>query len=404
MERVEGVVGRIAVAVPQLAATGVGYAAWCPAMENALMRAGVTARDYKENLADGCDWTTLVAAVERWATDDEATSIAYALGRGKPASSSSSSTESTAAQKEARRGATDSVGRTKKAYTMLYDALPGELRRLVAHVAQGDARTLWTWLKTRFQSTEQDNIGDLWDKFTSLSQTSEETFDEYKARVDEVYALLGHASDKPSAGLYAHRLLWKLSARYTPAVLALKASGKLKDATKIDWNDVTSFINNHERSEHRLLGNDDADERAMAATTRQARRNGNATTETRHCFNCNERGHLSRDCNKPPRRRGGHNDDNDVGDNRDGDDSGGVGSNNSGDNGSNGGNDTYGRTRQSGVNNGDTRYSGRSNTSGYTRNDGRHTGRVMMATTRTTSDNHGWTGDRLDDGAATIWY
>ena len=277
-----------------------GYAAWRPVMENVLMRAGVAPRDYKEKNAD---WAALVAAVDRWTTADEEASIAYALGR---ASASSSSTAGpTAAEKEARRGATEAVARAKRAYALLYQALSDELRRLVANVAQGDAFGLWSWLEKRFQSTEQDNVGDLWDAFTQLSQESDESFDQYKARVDHVFGLLAHAKDKPSAGLYAHRLLWKLSARYNPAVLALKASGKLKDAGKIDWDEIVAFVNNHERSEQRLNGDDTLDGRAMATTMRGRRRGAqrDGAAETRDCFNCGETGHLARNCMKARRAR-----------------------------------------------------------------------------------------------------
>jgi hypothetical protein len=277
-----------------------GYAAWRPAMENVLMRAGIAARDYKEANAD---WAALVEAVDRWTTADESASIAYALGRGT--ASSSSAAGPTTAEKEARRGATEAVARAKRAYALLYQALTDELRRLVASVPQGDAYGLWSWLEKRFQSTEQDNVGDLWDAFTQLAQESDESFDQYKARVDHVYGLLAHAKDKPSAGLYAHRLLWKLSARYNPAVLALKASGKLKEADKIDWDEIVAFVNNHERSEQRLNGDDTADGRAMAATTRGDRRGAHrdGAAETRDCFNCGETGHLARNCKKARRAR-----------------------------------------------------------------------------------------------------
>ena len=190
--------GLVHAQVPRLVPGG--YAAWRPVMENVLMRAGVAPRDYKE---ENADWAALVAAVDCWTTADEEASIAYALGR---ASASSSSTAGpTAAEKEARRGATEAVARAKRAYALLYQALSDELRRLVANVAQGDAFGLWSWLEKRFQSTEQDNVGDLWDAFTQLSQESDESFDQYKARVDHVFGLLAHAKDKPSAGLYAHR-------------------------------------------------------------------------------------------------------------------------------------------------------------------------------------------------------
>ena len=277
--------------VPRLVPNG--YAAWRPVMENVLMRAGIAPRDYKEKNAD---WAALVAAVDRWTTADEEASIAYALGR-MSASLSSTVTAPTAAEKEARRGAAEAVARARRAYALLYQALSDELRRLVANVALGDAYGLWSWLEKRFQSTEQDNVGDLWDAFTQLSQEGDESFDQYKARVDQVYGLLAHAKDKPSAGLYAHRLLWKLSARYNPAVLALKASGKLKEAEKINWDEIVAFVNNHERSEQRLNGDDTMDGHAMATMRngqRGAYRDGGA--ETRDCFNCGRTGHLARNC------------------------------------------------------------------------------------------------------------
>ena len=294
--------GATSVTVPRLVAGR--YAEWRPAMENVLMRAGVAQRDYTE---ENSDWPALVTAVEQWTRADEDASIAYALGRGS--ASSSSKAGPTAAEKEARRGATEAVARTKKAYALLYQALSDELRRLVAQVPQGYAYGIWSWLEKRFQSTEQDHIGDLWDEFTKLAQEEDESFDVYKSRVDRVYGLLAHAKDKPSPGLYAHRLLWKLCPRYNPAVLALKASGKLKDASTIDWNEIVAFVNNHERSEHRLALNDSEIEQRTFAATRGVRWNdgGDRTKNTQRsdtltgieCFNCGEGGHMARNCRKP---------------------------------------------------------------------------------------------------------
>ncbi|MDZ4284468.1 MAG: hypothetical protein U1A28_01430 [Patescibacteria group bacterium] len=209
--------------VPRLVAGR--YAEWRPEMENVLMRAGVARRDYTE---ENPDWLTLVEAVEQWTRANENASVAYALGRG--VASSSSKAGPSAGEMEARRGASEVVARTNRAYTLLYQSLSDELRRLVAQVPQGYAFGIWNWLEKRFQSTEQDHVGDLWDEFTQLAQEEDESFDVFKSRVDRVHGLLAHAKDKPSPGLYAHRLLWKLSPRYSPAVLALKASGKLKDA------------------------------------------------------------------------------------------------------------------------------------------------------------------------------
>ena len=88
-------------------------------------------------------------------------------------------------------------------------------------------------------------------------------------------------------------------------MLALKASGKLKDAGKIDWDEIVAFVNNHERSEQRLNGDDTLDGRAMATTMRGRRRGAqrDGAAETRDCFNCGETGHLARNCKKARRAR-----------------------------------------------------------------------------------------------------
>jgi len=203
------------------------------------------------------------------------------------------------------------VARTKRAYGLLYQALPDDLRRLVAAVPQGYAYGLWSWLEKRFQSTEQDNVGELWDEFTQLAQGDDESFDQYKARVDRVYGLLEHAKDKPSRGQYTHRLLWKLSPQYNAAVLALRAGGKLKESDKIDWDEIVAFVNNHERSQQRLDAGDGG--QMAAAATRGVR--GSRGME---CFNCGEIGHLARNCRnqRKERRREGEQDDEDPGNER----------------------------------------------------------------------------------------
>jgi len=292
-------VGMTATQVPRLTASN--YAAWRPVMENLLMRSGVTSRDYKTVNAD---WATLVAAVEQWTVQDETASIAYALGRvsASAATAKDSKAGPSADEEKMRRGATEIVARTKKAYTLLYQALSDELRRLVTSVPQGDAYGLWNWLEKRFQNTEQDNVGDLWDQFTSLVQYDDELFEEYKARVDHVYNLLSHAKDKPSPGLYAHRVLWKLTPHYQPAVLALQNGDKVKVADKINWVDIVSYINSFERGQQRLASADASTDGHGMVNAIRGRRAGPGLGDMK-CYNCQEKGHYARDCKNPRRER-----------------------------------------------------------------------------------------------------
>ena len=125
------------LALPLLVASR--YAEWRPRMETTLMRAGIAVRDYK---VENPDWAARGGRRDVGAADEDA--IAYALGRK---SASAGTAGPSPSEKEARRAATEAVARGKRTYTMLYQTLPDELRLLVAHVPQGNAFGLWSWLE-----------------------------------------------------------------------------------------------------------------------------------------------------------------------------------------------------------------------------------------------------------------
>jgi hypothetical protein len=307
-------------------------------METFLRRVGVTEKDYKHPRDN---WAALVAEVTRWAAEEEEEAIALVLASAEQGSSSSttppikkeqSSAEDKATEqriKEARKLVAASVERSERAYYHILNAMPEELRPLVRGVPQGYAFGLWDFLEKRFQNTEDDNVADLFRRWNDLVQGEEESFDVYKARVDEVNTLLAHANEKPSVRQYTYTLLDKLQPRYKQAVLALKASGQLKDPKAINWEGVVSFLNTHERSEQRLGGSDShsseqtglgmsaysAGPRSFPPRGQQAavardrerageRRSSNdgaggrppRTLADVQCFGCHKFGHLERDC------------------------------------------------------------------------------------------------------------
>ena len=313
---------------PRLMSGGVGYAAWHSNMDVFLQRAGAEGT-HRKPMAEA-DWTMMSNRVEEWAADAFSAALALVGGGINSATSGSTSSSSSSGNpvalapevKEARRLLSATVERSRRVFGILYSSLPEELRAQVAHIPQGWAYGLWHWLETKFQSTEEDNVGALLSQWTTLRQEEDESFDSYRARVNRLHVLLDQAKEKPSRRMYAFMLLDQLQPRYKQAVLALKAGGQLKDAEKIEWDSVAAFINQHERHELRLSASASSatDGLTMAAVARNGggagsgwqkqgshrgteRRTGQHRRgpETRKCFRCDEEGHIAVNCTKPPK-------------------------------------------------------------------------------------------------------
>jgi len=248
---------------PRLQTQPGGYVAWRPRMSVWLTQRGAKDVHVKPTLGTEQVWKDVSARVSL--CQDEAFARALAdTGVG-----SSSSTQATPVlspeAKDTRRELTTAVERSAKVYGWIYSALPEELAVQVAHIPTGWAFGLWQWLERKFQSTEADGVWELMAEWTALSQTSDESFDAYVARVNRLSALLEHAKEKPSPQAYAFAMLGKLQPRYKQVVLALKASDLLKEPKSIDWSRVVENVNDFERGERRqALASDDAE---VAAAT-----------------------------------------------------------------------------------------------------------------------------------------
>lgn len=312
-----------------------GYSAWKPMTIAFLTSKGIENGDYAVTNAR---WQQLKTAADTWTAEEARMTEDRVLGLSQATGSDNKPVLLDAQVEADRKVIRAKLDRMNRAFYYLLYAMSDDLRTLVRSVPQGYAFGLWDFLEKRFQNTEIDNVADLHKRWNDVSMGVDESFDAYKARVDEVTTLLDHAKVCPAPSMYAYTLLDKLQPRYEQAVLALKASGKLKDASAVNWEEVTLFINSHERSKQRgAEASASLDNQAMAVVREergmsyakavhpsshthvqhddrrvQVGRDGGAgyrdqgrdqrrirTLDDVQCFNCQQYGHMSRRCPLP---------------------------------------------------------------------------------------------------------
>ena len=306
---------------PRLQNGSVGYATWKPTMDVYLQRNGAEGIHRKPMTTDR--WMAMNIQVETWASEELEAAMLLLDSKFSDSSSTSNSSSKTTQKEEstvttvsvqmekAKKTVTLTVERSHRVYGILFSSIPVELRAQTAHIPRGFSHGLWLWLETKYQSTEEDHVGELLESWSIMHQEANESFDAYRARVNELSELLKTANETPSARMYVHTLLGRLQPVYKQAVLALKVGDKLKDAKNINWDAVSALINTHERDQLRLNdGSAVSVSQAMAANNRsfgQRIHNGTQSkSETiskthtgedkRECFNCGKVGHIQRFC------------------------------------------------------------------------------------------------------------
>jgi transposase InsO family protein len=308
--------------------SGAHYSQWKADMEVYLERYG--AGGVHARVIDPKEWKVLVAKVDEAKKTELDAALQLILGAGSQSAAVASTSLSASTQKGSRgtspvrsvdpreaalKVVREHVERSIRVYGVLYAALPEELRQQAESVARGNAYGLWKWLEDKFQSTEQDSVGILLEQWISLRQEEGETFDAYRARVDKLFALLKTAKEEPSARMRSLITLDRLLPQYKQGVLALKAGGKLKDATAINWDEIATFVNGIERETQRdgaatsdgtggAWANSAQMRQKLAAREESDRRPPRDNSKLT-CFLCDQQGHIVRDCPEKGKHSGG---------------------------------------------------------------------------------------------------
>jgi len=326
-----------------LLVSGSGYAVWKPKAEVFLGLKGL--RESLLDFATEKQWLKVTARAAEWAAADKAELLSVLFGDdteeegddddgGSSDAESSNSSQATRApaaalaprvslqgtlkDKEAdmRKQAAAMIKRSEMAYGHIFSALPNDVALMVKVVPQGWAHGLWKWLERKFQSTASDNVNVLLQEWHSLRQAESpklESFDLYRARVDDLYMRLTAAKEQPTPRAYAYAMVNSLLPQYDVVVMALETGMLLnvRDYTKIRWDDVARIINMHERKIEAQTRKDaeTASAKAMAVQhfhrkqwqsgsggAQGAAPRGGQSEERRRCYRCGQVGHLKAAC------------------------------------------------------------------------------------------------------------
>ncbi len=304
------------------------YASWRPRISAHLQARG--AQDAHKCVVTAEEHAQTKAMIDGWNVEENARLRALAAAalpiRAEPSQLKPDEerrlADQVAAAMDARKHVRAQMQRSAMAYGVLFAALPDSLQLQTRHVAEGHAYGLWSWLEAKFQNTDRDNVGALWQEWTALQQDAEQSFDAYYARWAQAQSLLTHAKQHVSSEQQLHVLIDRLRPEYKLAVLALKNGALIKDVKPVkrmieieespfDFHAIGSFINAHERAEQRADATVSNEVAAAAMRQRggqqqqqqQQQRSSNGAAGEREppwmtepCWTCGEVGHPARRC------------------------------------------------------------------------------------------------------------
>jgi len=298
----------------------VDYPSWHPRISAHLQARG--AQDAHRRVLSAQDYAQTKALMDAWDTEEDARARALAAValpmKAEPpqmkAEEERRLADQLAAALDARKHVRAQMQRSAMAFGVLFSALPDGLQLQTRHIAEGHAYGLWSWLETKFQNTERDNVGALWLQWTALQQEKDDSFDAYRARVMNTHALLTRAKQHVSTEQLLFVLTDRLLPQFKAATLALKNGSLIKDVQptestvkvyegQYDFDAIAAFLNAHERAEYRAdrASGEEEVQAAMGQRRAGGRRNDDEREPlwmTQPCWTCGKVGHPARRCPK----------------------------------------------------------------------------------------------------------
>lgn len=191
----------------------------------------------------------------------------------------------------------------KQIWSILYEALPSDIRTTISIDIQDNGIALWNWLEDRLHGNTVDVIYEVINELFTTKQSDTENFETYKSRIDELNSKLSGTNEDLSPTTYRFVLLTKLRSEYQPVVTSLNLMEEYKNVNgkHIEvWNKISLAIQHFERTVLTKVESGVEGEVAMVArrTTGNNKNQGKNHKGGIICHHCNEPGHIRPHCPK----------------------------------------------------------------------------------------------------------